>query len=82
MRHAALPQCHARCTTEPHCQRLFYTLHFREYSPTAGYTDYSFYGFLDLQFLKLGYWYSYGYQSIRKTLVTISSRSFVFQFAT
>jgi len=51
-------------------------------NPTAGYADYCFYGFLALQFLILGYWYSYGYQSIRKTLATISSRSFAFQFAT
>jgi hypothetical protein len=60
---------------------VFHKLHFREYSPTAGYTYYSFYGFLALQFLRLGYWYVCRYQSIRKTLATISSRSFAFQFA-
>ena len=82
MRHAPLAQCHAGCMTEPHCQRMFHTLHFREYDPTAGFAGYTFYGFLALQFLRLGYWYSYGYQSIWKTLATISSRSFVSQFAT
>jgi hypothetical protein len=29
---------------------VFHTLHFREYNSTAGYTDYSFYGFLAYSF--------------------------------